>query len=89
MLYRRVCETGKQFHSFSWKSTQLIKKVETGEFIPKLQASLSSMCKFFTAYYVINGIRHVISWPTTLPDVHYTCQILSGHGNATKSVEFH
>ncbi|MDD1679228.1 MAG: hypothetical protein LUO93_08635 [Methanomicrobiales archaeon] len=28
--------------------------------IPKLQASHAPMCKFFTAYYVINGIRHVV-----------------------------
>jgi nitrogenase molybdenum-iron protein alpha/beta subunit len=28
--------------------------------IPKLQASHAPMCKFFTAFYVINGIRHVV-----------------------------
>jgi nitrogenase molybdenum-iron protein alpha/beta subunit len=28
--------------------------------IPKLQPSHAPMCKFFTAYYVINGIRHVV-----------------------------
>lgn len=28
--------------------------------IPKLQASHAPMCKFFTAYYVISGIRHVV-----------------------------
>jgi hypothetical protein len=36
---------------------QLLEKVETGEMIPKLQASDAPMCKFFTAYYVISGIR--------------------------------
>jgi nitrogenase molybdenum-iron protein alpha/beta subunit len=39
---------------------QLLEKVETGEMIPKLQASHAPMCKFFTAYYVISGIRHVV-----------------------------
>ncbi|HUL61759.1 MAG TPA: nitrogenase component 1 [Methanocella sp.] len=39
---------------------QLLNKVETGELIPRLQASHAPMCKFFTAYYVINGIRHVV-----------------------------
>ncbi len=28
--------------------------------VPKLQASHAPMCKFFTSYYVINGIRHVV-----------------------------
>ncbi|BAI60975.1 nitrogenase associated protein [Methanocella paludicola SANAE] len=40
--------------------SQLLAKVESGEMIPKLQASHAPMCKFFTAYYVINGIRHVV-----------------------------
>jgi nitrogenase molybdenum-iron protein alpha/beta subunit len=39
---------------------ELLGKVETGEMIPKLQASHAPMCKFFTAYYVISGIRHVV-----------------------------
>ncbi len=39
---------------------KLLDKVETGEMIPKLQASHAPMCKFFTAYYVISGIRHVV-----------------------------
>jgi nitrogenase molybdenum-iron protein alpha/beta subunit len=38
----------------------LLEKVETGEMIPRLQASHAPMCKFFTAYYVISGIRHVV-----------------------------
>jgi nitrogenase molybdenum-iron protein alpha/beta subunit len=39
---------------------ELLGKVESGEMIPKLQASHAPMCKFFTAYYVISGIRHVV-----------------------------
>ncbi|MDD1673265.1 MAG: hypothetical protein LUP99_02515 [Methanomicrobiales archaeon] len=39
---------------------QMLEKVETGEMVPKLQASHAPMCKFFTAYYVISGIRHVV-----------------------------
>ena len=39
---------------------QLVSKVEKGEMIPKLQASHAPMCKFFTSFYVINGIRHVV-----------------------------
>lgn len=39
---------------------QLLEKVETGEMIPRLQASHAPMCKFFTAYYVMSGIRHVV-----------------------------
>ena len=38
----------------------LMEKVETGEMIPKLQVSHSPMCQFFTAYYVISGVRHVV-----------------------------
>jgi len=39
---------------------QLVEKVEKGELTPKLQASHAPMCKFFTSFYVINGIRHVV-----------------------------
>jgi nitrogenase molybdenum-iron protein alpha/beta subunit len=39
---------------------QLAHKVEVGELVPKLQASHAPMCKFFTSFYVINGIRHVV-----------------------------
>ena len=39
---------------------ELLGKVESGEMVPKLQASHAPMCKFFTAYYVISGIRHVV-----------------------------
>lgn len=46
--------------AFHGNLQQLLEKVESGEMIPKLQASHAPMCKFFTAYYVINGIRHVV-----------------------------
>jgi nitrogenase molybdenum-iron protein alpha/beta subunit len=39
---------------------QLLNKVETGEMISRLQASHACLCKFFTAYYVISGIRHLV-----------------------------
>jgi nitrogenase molybdenum-iron protein alpha/beta subunit len=48
------------FIAFHGNLQQLLEKVETGEMIPKLQASHAPMCKFFTSYYVINGIRHVV-----------------------------
>jgi nitrogenase molybdenum-iron protein alpha/beta subunit len=38
---------------------QLLRKVEGGEMVPKLQASHAPPCKFWTAFQVINGIRHV------------------------------
>jgi nitrogenase molybdenum-iron protein alpha/beta subunit len=38
---------------------QLLGKVESGEMVPKLQASHAPPCKFWTAFQVINGIRHV------------------------------
>jgi len=38
---------------------QLLEKVERGEMIPKLQASHAPPCKFWTAFQVINGIRHM------------------------------
>lgn len=43
---------------------QLLEKVESGEMIPKLQASHAPPCKFWTAFMVINGIRH------TVPVIH-------------------
>ena len=43
---------------------QLLQKVESGEMIPKLQASHAPPCKFWTAFMVINGIRH------TVPVIH-------------------
>ena len=38
---------------------QLLAKVESGEMAPKLQASHAPPCKFWTAFQVINGIRHM------------------------------
>jgi nitrogenase molybdenum-iron protein alpha/beta subunit len=38
---------------------QLLRKVEGGEMVPKLQASHAPPCKFWTAFQVINCIRHV------------------------------
>jgi len=38
---------------------QLLEKVEKGEMIPKLQASHAPPCKFWTAFQVLNGIRHM------------------------------
>ncbi|UCH03058.1 MAG: nitrogenase associated protein [Candidatus Bathyarchaeota archaeon] len=43
---------------------QLFGKVERGDMIPKLQASHAPPCKFWTAFMVINGIRH------TVPVIH-------------------
>ena len=39
---------------------QLVNKVESGEMVPKLQASHAPPCKFWTAFQVINGIRHMV-----------------------------
>ncbi len=38
---------------------QLVAKVERGEMVPKLQASHAPPCKFWTAFQVLNGIRHM------------------------------
>lgn len=38
---------------------QLLTKVERGEMIPRLQASHAPPCKFWTAFQVLNGIRHM------------------------------
>jgi nitrogenase molybdenum-iron protein alpha/beta subunit len=38
---------------------QLLDKVESGQMIPRLQASHAPPCKFWTAFQVINGIKHV------------------------------
>jgi nitrogenase molybdenum-iron protein alpha/beta subunit len=38
---------------------QLVNKIESGEMVPKLQASHAPPCKFWTAFQVINGIRHM------------------------------
>ena len=38
---------------------QLVDKVESGEMAPRLQASHASPCKFWTAFQIVNGIRHM------------------------------
>jgi nitrogenase molybdenum-iron protein alpha/beta subunit len=38
---------------------QLLERVERGEMVPKLQASHAPPCKFWTAFQVVNGIRHM------------------------------
>ena len=45
--------------AFKGTLQQLLEKVEQGEMIPKLQASHAPPCKFWTAFQVINGIRHM------------------------------
>ena len=63
----------KDFIVFHDNLQQLMEKVEMGEIIPKLQASHSPMCKFFTAYYVISEIRRVPLEPiacTSLDESH-------------------
>ncbi|MBC7234641.1 MAG: nitrogenase associated protein [Chloroflexi bacterium] len=44
---------------FHGSLAQLLSKVESGEMVPKLQASHAPPCKFWTAFQVINGIRHM------------------------------
>jgi len=50
----------KDFVVFHGTLKQLLEKVERGEMIPKLQASHAPPCKFWTAFMVINGIRHAV-----------------------------
>jgi nitrogenase molybdenum-iron protein alpha/beta subunit len=38
---------------------QLLERVEQGEMVPRLQASHAPPCKFWTAFQVLNGIRHM------------------------------
>ena len=45
--------------AFRGTLSQLVEKVERGEMVPKLQASHAPPCKFWTAFQVLNGIRHV------------------------------
>jgi len=45
--------------AFHGTLSQLLEKVESGEMIPKLQASHAPPCKFWTAFQVLNGIRHM------------------------------
>ncbi len=50
----------KDFIVFEGTLKQLCEKVDRGELIPKLQASHAPPCKFWTAYAVINGIKHCV-----------------------------
>ncbi|NPV08900.1 MAG: nitrogenase associated protein [Anaerolineae bacterium] len=45
--------------AFHGTLAQLVDKVESGEMVPKLQASHAPPCKFWTAFQVLNGIRHM------------------------------
>jgi len=51
---------GADFIVFRGRLSELLAKVDSGEFIPKLQASHAPPCKFWTAFSVINGIRHTV-----------------------------
>jgi len=53
-------ERVNDFIVFEGTLKELCKKVDKGEFIPKLQASHAPPCKFWTAYAVINGIKHCV-----------------------------
>ena len=48
------------FIVFEGTLKDLCKKVDKNELIPKLQASHAPPCKFWTAYAVINGIKHCV-----------------------------
>lgn len=48
------------FIIFEGTLKELCEKVDKGELIPKLQASHAPPCKFWTAYAVINGIKHCV-----------------------------
>jgi nitrogenase molybdenum-iron protein alpha/beta subunit len=50
----------KDYIVFHGTLQQLLEKVENGEMVPKLQASHAPPCKFWTAFMVINGIRHAV-----------------------------
>ena len=45
--------------AFHGTLSQLVEKVEKGEMPSKLQASHAPPCKFWTAFQVLNGIRHM------------------------------
>jgi len=45
--------------AFKGTLSQLLAKVESGEMVPRLQASHAPPCKFWTAFQVLNGIRHM------------------------------
>ena len=64
--------------AFRGDLSQLLEKVERGEMIPKLQASHAPPCKFWTAFMVVNGIRHVA------PVIHGPVGCTYGVANAYK-----
>ena len=64
--------------AFRGSLEQLLEKVERGEMIPKLQASHAPPCKFWTAFMVVNGIRHVA------PVIHGPVGCTYGVANAYK-----
>lgn len=45
---------------FQGSLQELMGKVETGEYVPKLQASHAPPCKFWTAFSVIKGVRNCV-----------------------------
>jgi len=64
--------------AFRGSLQQLTEKVESGEMVPKLQASHAPPCKFWTAFMVVNGIRHVA------PVIHGPTGCTYGVANAYK-----
>jgi len=68
----------KDYIAFRGSLQELLEKVEKGEMIPRLQASHAPPCKFWTAFMVLNGIRHVA------PVIHGPVGCTYGVGNAYK-----
>ena len=66
----------EDYIAFRGTLQQLLGKVESGEMVPKLQASHAPPCKFWTAFMVVNGIRHVA------PVIHGPRGCTYGVGNA-------
>ena len=64
--------------AFRGNLQELLEKVESGEMVPKLQASHAPPCKFWTAFMVVNGIRHVA------PVIHGPTGCTYGVANAYK-----
>ena len=68
----------EDYIAFRGTLQQLLEKVESGEMVPKLQASHAPPCKFWTAFMVVNGIRHVA------PVIHGPRGCTYGVGSAYK-----
>ena len=77
------------FIVFHGNLQHLMEKVETGKMIPKLQASHSPMCKFFTPITSSAGYFMWFPWSTVRPDIHYTCQDFVGTRECCEIREFH